>query len=80
MDTPRDDDTARSLYELFGPPLRRERKLQCLTLYNPSTRMYHLYKLGPVGLMPIRTLGPVNVRDAKHIEQSLGEETRHDPR
>ncbi|MEQ6351232.1 hypothetical protein [Ralstonia pseudosolanacearum] len=74
MDTPRDDDTARSLYELFGPPLRRERRLQCLTLYDPSTRMYHLYRLGLDGLKQIRTLGPVNVRDAKHIEQSLGED------
>ncbi|WP_432735547.1 hypothetical protein [Ralstonia solanacearum] len=74
MDTPRDDDTARSLYELFGPPLRRERKLQCLTLYNPSTRMYHLYRLGPAGLMPFRAFGPVNVRDAQSIEQSFGED------
>lgn len=74
MDTPRDDDTARSLYDLFGPPLRRERKLQCLTLYDPSTRMYHLYRLGLAGLMQIRTLGPVNLRDAKHIEQSFGED------
>ncbi|MGX0604760.1 hypothetical protein ACUXMH_005355 [Ralstonia pickettii] len=46
MDTPRDDDSARSLYELFEPPLRRERKLQCLTLYDPSGRMHHLYRLG----------------------------------
>ncbi len=69
-----DDDTARSLYELFGPPLRRERKLQCLTLYNPSTRMYHLYRLGLDGLMPIRTLGPVSVRDAQRIKQSFGED------
>ncbi|MFC0130575.1 hypothetical protein [Ralstonia solanacearum] len=74
MDTPRDDDTARSLYELFGPPLRRERKLQCLTLYDPSSRMYHLYQLGLAGLMQIRTLGPVGVHDAKHIEQSFGED------
>ncbi len=73
MDTPRDDDTD-PIYELFGPPLRRERKLQCLTLYDPSTRMYHLYRLGLAGLMQIRTLGPVNVRDAKHIEQSFGED------
>lgn len=69
MVTPRDDDTARSLYELFGPPLRRERKLQCLTLYDPSTRMYHLYRLGLAGMMPIRSLGPVTVRDAKDIER-----------
>jgi hypothetical protein len=74
MDTPRDDDTARLLYELFGPPLRRDRKLQCLTLYDPSTRMYHLYRLGLAGLVPIRTLGPVNELDAKHIEQSFGED------
>lgn len=74
MDTPRDDDTARSLSELFGPPLRRERKLQCLTLYDPSARMYHLYRLGLAGLMPIRTLGPVNERDAQRIEQSFGED------
>ncbi|MBX9430579.1 hypothetical protein KY487_15050 [Ralstonia pseudosolanacearum] len=74
MDTPRDDGTAQSLYELFGPPLRRERKLQCLTLYDPSTRMYHLYRLGLAGLVPIRLLGPINVRDAKHIEQSLGKD------
>lgn len=74
MDTPRDDDTARSLDELFGPPLRRERKLQCLTLYDPSTRMYHLYRLGLAGLMPIRSLGPVNERDAQRIEQSFGED------
>jgi hypothetical protein len=74
MDTPRNDDTVRSLYELFGPPLRRERKLHCLTLYDPWTRMYHLYRLGLAGLMPIRTLGPVNERDAKDIEQSPGED------
>ncbi|MHA6829173.1 hypothetical protein ACQUJV_23570 [Ralstonia pseudosolanacearum] len=67
MDTPRDDETARSLDELF--PLRHERKLHCLTLYDPWTRMYHLYRLGLAGLMPIRTLGPVNLRDAKDIEQ-----------
>lgn len=73
MNTPHDDDTARSLYELFGPPLRRERKLQCLTLYNPLTRIYHLYRLGLAGLMPIRTFGPVNVRDAQRIEQSFRE-------
>jgi hypothetical protein len=72
MDTQRDDDTARSLYELFGPPLRRERKLQCLTLYDPSTRMYHLYRLGLAGLTTIRTFGPVSVRDAQRIEQSSG--------
>lgn len=69
MDTPCDDDTARSLDELFGPPLRRERKLACLTVYDPSTRMYHLYRFGVAGLMPIRTLGPVNERDAKDIKQ-----------
>ncbi|QCX47910.1 hypothetical protein [Ralstonia pseudosolanacearum] len=63
MDTPRNDDTD-PMYELFGPPLRRERKLQCLTLYDPWTRMVHLYRLGPAGLKPIRTLGPVNLRDA----------------
>ncbi|MGA4102225.1 hypothetical protein ACI2S5_14855 [Ralstonia nicotianae] len=74
MDTPRDDETARSLYELFGPPLRRERKLQCLTLYDPWTRMYHLYRLGLAGLIQIRALGPVDVRDAPRIEQSFGED------
>ncbi|MGG1949703.1 hypothetical protein [Ralstonia solanacearum] len=74
MDAPRDDDTARSLYELFGPPLRRERKLQCLTLYDPWTRMYHLYRLGLAGLMSIRTLGPVDVRDAQLVERSYGED------
>jgi hypothetical protein len=42
---PRDDDTD-PLYALFGPSLRRERKLQCLTLYDPWTRMYHLYRIG----------------------------------
>ncbi|MGR0113230.1 hypothetical protein [Ralstonia pseudosolanacearum] len=73
MDTPRDDDTD-PLYDLFGPPLRRERKLQCLTLYDPWTRMYHLYQLGLAGLMPIRTLGPVDVRDAQRIERSFGED------
>lgn len=74
MNTPHDDDTARSLYELFGPPLRRERKLQCLTLFNPSTRMYHLYRIGLAGLMPIRALGPVSVRNAQRSKQSFGEE------
>ena len=74
MDTPRDDDTARSLYELFGPPLRRERKLQCLTLYDPSTRMYHLYRLGLGGLIQIRTLGPVNAHDATRIERAFKQE------
>jgi hypothetical protein len=74
MNTPHDDDTARSLYELFGPPLRRERKLQCLTLYNPSTRTYHLYRLSLAGLTTIRTFGPVNVRDAQRIEHSFGED------
>ncbi len=68
MDTPRNDDTD-PMYELFGPPLRRERKLPCLTLYDPWTRMYHLYRLGLAGLMPIRTIGPLNSRDAKDIEQ-----------
>ncbi|WP_240437989.1 hypothetical protein [Ralstonia solanacearum] len=63
------------MYELFGPPLRRERKLQCLTLYDPWTRVYHLYRLGLAGLMPIRTLGPVNLRNAQRIEQSFGEDT-----
>lgn len=65
----RDDDTDRLLNELFGPPLRRERKVPYLTLYNPWTRMHHLYRLGPDGLVMIRTLGPVNERDAKDIEQ-----------
>ncbi|WP_231408708.1 hypothetical protein [Ralstonia solanacearum] len=74
MDIPRDDDTARSLYELFGPPLRREHKLQCLTLYDPSTRMHHLYRLGLAGLIQIRALGPINLPDAEHIEQSFGED------
>ncbi|MCK4132589.1 hypothetical protein Q3P06_10985 [Ralstonia pseudosolanacearum] len=69
----RDNDTDRLLNELFGPPLRRERKLQCLTLYNPWARMYHLYRLGPDGLARFRTLGPVNLRDAKRIEQSYRE-------
>ncbi len=68
MDTPRNDDTD-PMYELFGPPLRRERTLPCLTLYDPWTRMYRLYQLGLAGLMPIRTLGPLDPRDAKDIEQ-----------
>ncbi|WP_420997905.1 hypothetical protein ACKI2N_032185 [Cupriavidus sp. 30B13] len=68
MDTPRNDDTD-PMYELFGPPLRRERKLQCLTLYAPWTRMYHLYRLGLAGLTPIRTIGPLKPDDAKDIEQ-----------
>ncbi|CAJ0881293.1 hypothetical protein [Ralstonia flatus] len=68
MSTP-ENDTDRLINELFGPPRRPERKLHCLTLYNPWTRMYHLYRLGVAGLMPIRTLGPVNLRDAKDIEQ-----------
>ncbi|MET2529921.1 hypothetical protein [Ralstonia pseudosolanacearum] len=70
----RNNDTDRLLNELFGPPLRRERKLQCLTLYDPRTRMYHLYRLGLAGLMPIRTLGPVDVHDAPRIDQSFGED------
>ncbi len=68
MDTPRNDDTD-PMYELFGPPLRHERKLHGLTLYDPWARMYHFYRLGLAGLMPIRTLGPLNPRDAKDIEQ-----------
>lgn len=71
----RNNDTDRLLNELFGPPLRRERKLHCLTLYDPWTRMYHLYRLGLAGLMPIRTLGPVNLRDAKDIEQWYREDS-----
>lgn len=73
MDTPRNDDTD-PMYELFGPPLRRERKLQCLTLYDPWTRMYHLYRISQDRLVRFRTLGPVNLRDAKHIEQSYRED------
>ncbi|MET2521753.1 hypothetical protein [Ralstonia pseudosolanacearum] len=65
----RKNDTDRLINELFGPPLRLERKLHCLTLYDPWTRMYHLYRLGLAGLMPIRTIGPLNPRDAKDIEQ-----------
>jgi len=57
------------MYELFGPPLRRERTLPHLTLYNPWARMYHFYRLGRAGLEPIRTLGPLNPSDAKDIEQ-----------
>ncbi|QCX49359.1 hypothetical protein [Ralstonia pseudosolanacearum] len=68
MNTPRNDDTD-PMYELFGPPLRSERKLPCLTLYNPWARMYYFYQLGLAGLMPIRTLGPLNPSDAKDIEQ-----------
>ena len=40
-----------------------------MTLYDPWTRMYRFYQLGLAGLMPIRTLGPLNPSDAKDIEQ-----------
>jgi len=69
----RDDDTDRLLNELFRPPLRPERKIPYLTLYNPWTRMHHLYRLGPDGLVMFRTLGPLNLRDAKRIEQTYKE-------
>jgi len=34
------------------------RKMPYLTLYNPWTRMYHLYRLGQDGLVKFRTFGP----------------------
>ncbi|OAI66395.1 hypothetical protein RSP781_13895 [Ralstonia pseudosolanacearum] len=74
MDTPRDNE-ADPLYELFGPPLRRERKLHYLTLYDPWTRMYRLYRLCSAGLMPIGTLGPVNLHETKDIEQRYREDS-----
>ncbi|WP_454734300.1 hypothetical protein [Cupriavidus pauculus] len=66
----RDDDTEWLLNELFGPTLRRERKVPYLTLYNPWTRMHHLYRLGPDGLVMFRTIGPLNLRDAKRIQKA----------
>ncbi|CAJ0802710.1 hypothetical protein LMG7141_04148 [Ralstonia condita] len=73
MDTPRDDGID-PLYELFGPPLRRERKLHCLSLYDPWSRMYRRYQFGPAGLIPISTLGPLKPDDAKDIEQWFRED------
>ncbi|WP_034384369.1 hypothetical protein [Comamonas thiooxydans] len=73
------NDTNRIIDELFGPPLRRERKISFLTLYNPWTRMYHIYLLGQEGLKRINTIGPVNLRDAKGIESAYQEEIgKHD--
>jgi hypothetical protein len=67
------NETNQIIHELFGPPPRHERKIPFLTLYNPWTRMYHLYLLGQDGLARFRTFGPVNLRDAKRIEQAYRE-------
>jgi len=66
----RDNDADRLLNELFAPAPRPERKIPSLTLYNPWSRMYHLYRLGQDGLVRFRTLGPVNLRDAKRIQKA----------
>lgn len=66
----RDNDSDRLLNELFGPGPRPGRKIPYLTLYNPWSRMYHLYRLGQGGLVKFRTLEPVNPRDAKRIERA----------
>lgn len=68
------NDTDQILHELFGPSLRRERKTPFLTLYNPWTRLYHLYRAGPDGLVMFRTFGSLNLCDAKRIERSLEED------
>ncbi|WP_224001608.1 hypothetical protein [Cupriavidus pinatubonensis] len=69
----RDNNTDRLLHELFGPTPRPARKIPYLTLYNPWTRMHHLYRLRTDGLVKFRTLGPVSLRDAKRIEQAYRE-------
>lgn len=68
------NDTDQILHELFGPAPRRERKTPFLTLYNPWTRMYHLYRLDRDGLVRFNTIGPVNLRDAKGIERAYQDE------
>lgn len=65
-----DNDSDRLLNELFEPGPRPGRKIPYLTLYNPWSRMYHPYRLGQGGLVMLRTLGAVNPRDAKRIEQA----------
>lgn len=37
-----------------------DRKVPYLTLYDPATRMYHLYRLGKDGLVRFRTFGPAD--------------------
>lgn len=73
MGIPSGDD-ADPWYELLGPPSRRGRKLQCLTLFDPSPRMYHQYRLGLADLIPIRTFWPVNLRDARRVAHSFRED------
>ncbi len=34
----------------------------CLTLYNPSTSMYHLYRVGKDGLVQFQSFGPAEPR------------------
>lgn len=36
----------------------RKTAIPCLRLYNPSTRMYHLYRVGKDGLLRGRIFGP----------------------
>ncbi|UIF87657.1 hypothetical protein KAF44_00750 [Cupriavidus necator] len=69
-----DNGRDRLLNELFAPTPRPERKSPSVTLYNPWTRMYHRYRLGLAGIMSMCTHGPVNMRDAQRIEQSIGED------
>ncbi len=35
-------------------------KLQCLTLFDPWTRMYRVYRFTPAGMKLIRSFGPAS--------------------
>lgn len=59
------------LFKLFGPPSpRREQKVQNLVLYDPWTRVTHIYRLGQGGLVRGRCLGQVGRREARNLEMA----------
>lgn len=58
------------------PPPRKERKLDCLTLFNPWEQTIALYKLGVTGLKKFRDLGQVKVHDV--LRQCLREPRNRD--
>lgn len=64
------NDINQPIYELFGPPLRVEQKIRELTLFNPWTRMYLLYRFDLHGFKHFRTFGPLGVRDSKRIQKA----------
>ncbi|CAJ0884655.1 hypothetical protein R77567_03686 [Ralstonia sp. LMG 32965] len=71
---PRDRDR---LLSKFALPSLCSRNSEPIGLCKQSrireSRTYHLYRPRLAGLMQTRTLGPVNVRDTKQIEQSFEE-------